>query len=350
MPRIAAAARALPQHVVSQQQIKIMMKQVFAGRVDDLERKLKVFDNARIEHRQLVMPPEWYLEKHPSGERTQVYQQEGLRLALQAAEKCLQEAGLAPDDIDHVIFVSTTGLATPSLDALLINRLGMAASVSRLPVWGLGCAGGAAGLSRAFDYCLAHPDKRVLLVALECCSLAFRDDDPTLKNLVGTALFADGAAAVVLGGNDAVTSGPRLLATASHLFPGTERIMGWDFDDAGMQLVLSPQLPQLVRQELRGLIEGFLLRNERRMDELVHFIAHPGGARVIDAYLEALALPPEALALSAEMLRRHGNVSSVSVLLVLEDWLATEPGKRPGPGLVSAFGPGFSAELLLLEV
>jgi alkylresorcinol/alkylpyrone synthase len=210
----------------------------------------------------------------------------------------------------------------------------------------LGCAAGAAGLARGADYCRAWPERRVLLVALECCSLTFLPDDLSNKNLVACALFGDGAAAALLAGDATDSGGPELLTSRSHLFPDSYRIMGWDFIPSGMQLVLSPQLPLLVRHQLAPLVAEFLAGCQLRQQELGHYLTHPGGARVLDAYAEALQLDGTELDLSSAILRDHGNVSSVTILLLLERWLATRPS---GYALLSAFGPGFSAELSLLR-
>lgn len=350
MPRIIAVAHALPPHTVAQQTVKEFARRVFAAAGEELERLLTVFDNACIDSRQFMMPLEWYLAPHSPLERTAVYQQQGIGLLEKAALHCLSRAGCSPGQVDHLIFVSSTGLATPTLDAHLINRLGMKPDTSRTPVWGLGCAAGAVGLSRAYDHCLAYPGHRVLLVALECCSLTFMAGDLTAKNLVATALFADGAAAVLVGGERAGGTGPAIVGTRSHLFPDSYRVMGWDFQDEGMQLVLSPRLPLIVREELPALVDGFLSGHDLTLGKLVHFVTHPGGARVIDAYREALQLSRDDLRQTEDVLRFHGNMSSVSILLVLERWLASGGMTTAGHGLLSAFGPGFSAELLLFKV
>jgi len=350
MPRIIAAAHALPPHVVTQQTVKEIVRQVFAATIEDLERLLTVFDNARIDTRQFMMPLDWYLEPHTQLECTTVYQQQGLALLEDAAGECLARSGCRAAQVNHLIFVSSTGHATPTLDAHLINRLGMKPDTTRIPIWGLGCAAGAVGLSRAFDHCLAYPGHRVLLVALECCSLTFMAGDVTKKNLVATSLFADGAAAVLVSGDQADGCGPSIVSTRSHLFPDSYRIMGWDFRNEGMQLVLSSRLPLVVRQELPALVDSFLGGENMTVRDLVHFITHPGGARVVDAYREALQLSEEDLRQTEEVLRKHGNMSSVSVLVVLEQWLAAGGMATAGHGLLSAFGPGFSAELLLLKV
>jgi alkylresorcinol/alkylpyrone synthase len=349
-PLIVAAAHAAPAHDISQDFVKAAAAQEFAGKIDDLEKILAIFDHSRIRQRQFVRPPDWYRQPHTWAERNRIYQEEGLELMVQAAQSCLDSAGCRPQDVDQIIFVSSTGFATPTLDAYLVNRLGFKSSVSRLPVWGLGCAAGAAGISRAADYCLARPRSRSLLVALEICSLAFMAGDLSKKNLVATSLFGDGAGAVLLAGAETGLSGPRVRASFSHLFPDSYRIMGWDFLDEGMQLVLSPRLPAIVSQNLAPLVSSFLAQNGLQISDMRHYFTHPGGARVVDAYREALHLAEPDMALTEEVLSRHGNISSVSVLAVLEKWFRKNARPEPGFGLLSAFGPGFSAELVLLEV
>ena len=350
MPKIIAASHALPPHVVPQTIVRALVQGLFANQVAELERLAHhlrslphrnppVHDAAR-----LVSGPA------PAAERTRIYQEQGLELMVQAAGRCLEQAGCAPAEIDQIIVVSSTGHATPTLDAHLINRLGLRPTTTRLPLWGLGCAGGAAGLARAVDHCRAYPEHRVLLVALECCSLTFMAADVSKKNLVATALFADGAAAALIAGDGTREAGPRVLATRSQLFPDSYRIMGWDFVGQEMQLVLSPKLPLLIRQELRPLVDDFFAAQGVRHADMRHYITHPGGARVIDVYRDVLELHGDELALTEAALRDHGNVSSVSVLLVLEAWLASAARQTPGYGLLSAFGPGFSAELLFLQV
>jgi len=349
MPKIVAAAAATPANVYAQDDIKAALARLFAYEGGELHRALRVFDNSRIQKRQFMMPLEWYLTPRSAAERNRVYREDGLELALTAARSCLDKAGCDPEEIDAVIFVSSTGIATPTIDAHIINALGMKASVVRLPLWGLGCAAGVAGLARSCDYCLGYPGARVLLVALECCSLNFVASDLSKKNLVATSLFADGAAAAVVVGSDVPLGGPRYVAGGSHLFPDSYRIMGWDIDDDGMSLVLSPKLPAIVRREVYSLVNDFLAKCGHTLREIKHYIAHPGGAKVIDACRESLGLHADELALTENALSMHGNVSSVSVLMVLENWLRTG-AKVPGYALMSGFGPGFSAELLLLEI
>lgn len=350
MPHISSVAHSFPCNVVSQETVKDLVCGVFTGAFNDLDRLLSIFDHSRIETRQFMMPLTWYQQPHGQAELTRIYQEDGLSLIAAAASICLDRVGCRPEDVDQIIFVSSTGHATPTLDAHLINLLEMRPGTSRVPLWGLGCAAGAVGLSRANDHCLAYPSHRVLLVALECCSLTFKVGDITMKNLIATSLFADGAAAALICGDATSSAGPSIFATRSHLFPDSYGLMGWEFQDDGMQLVLSPGLPAMVSAELPALVEGFLAAQNLTRQDLKHFITHPGGARVVDAYRQALQLSDEDLRLTEDVLRHHGNTSSVSVLIVLEQWLADGGMARSGNGLLSAFGPGFSAELLLFKV
>jgi alkylresorcinol/alkylpyrone synthase len=349
MPRIAAVRHALPEYRYAQEEIAREVVELFAEEIDDPQRLQQVFVNARIKQRHLVMPLDWYRTPRPAAERNRLYLERGLELLTRAGAACLDAMSWPRRQVDQVICASTTGLATPSLDARLINWLGLRRETERLPIWGLGCAAGVAGLSQAFDYCRAYPERVVLLSALECCSLTLMQNDLSQKNLVGTALFADGAAAALVVGDQVDLPGPRLLAHGSYLFPDSYEIMGWNFVDDGMELVLSPKLPELISKELPQLVKNFLRQHGCSLADIAHHLAHPGGARVVDSYLQGLGLPESALSLSSEVLNQVGNLSSVTILLVLEQWLAQEAAARKGKGLLSAFGPGFSAELLLVE-
>lgn len=353
VPTIVSVSSALPPNVVPQAVLKEAVASAFSGLVPDMDvqRIRALFDRSRIDRRQFVMPIDWYLAPRSPGERHAVFVEKGLDLLVRASRACLDKAGCRPDDVDHVIFVTTTGFSTPTLDCHLINRLGLPPGTTRLPVWGLGCAAGAAGLARAFDYCLGRPGSRVLVAALETCSLTLLEEDRSKKNLVALSLFSDGCAAALVAGDGAGGSpGPRILATRSHLYPDSYRIMGWDVVDGGFQLVLSPDLPDFVRTAFRPRIDAFLGSHDLRLRDVAHYIMHPGGAKVIDAVREALGLADGELRFAEGVLRDHGNLSSVSVLLVLERWMAAVGSDEPGYGLLAAFGPGFSAEMALLTV
>jgi len=348
MPHILASRYAFAPFAISQRNVREAVAELFDGKISDLGRLLAVFDNARISTRHLMMPLDWYRQGSSVAMRNRIYQDQGGELLLAAAGAALDGAGLIPDQIDQVIFVSSTGLATPTLDVRLIDELGLPRTVSRLPLWGLGCAAGAAGISRAYDYCLARPSARVLVAALECCSLNFLNGDMSRKNLIATALFSDGAAATVVAGNEVSEGAVQILSTRSYLFPESSRVMGWDFLDEGMALVLSPRLPVLVKNGLAKEVDALLTLGGVKRSDVVHYLFHPGGAKIIDACRVALGLTADDLALSEAELGEHGNTSSVSVLAVLARWLNKE-GRRPGYGVLGAFGPGFSTELLLVR-
>lgn len=310
---------------------------------------LELFAHPSIASRALAMPVEWYLAPHGFRDRNAAYVQAGLPLVEQAAREALAHAGLAAADIGAVVLVSTTGLATPSLDARLAGRLGLRPDVLRVPVWGLGCAGGVAALNRAADLVRARPGLHVLAIALELCSLSF--DAPRAigagqggdkKAVVAASLFGDGCAAVVVSGAATEARGHRHEAGASHLFPDTERVMGWDVEDDNLDVVLSPRIPNIVRAEIAGLVRSFA--GPRRIDA---WVLHPGGAKVLEAYRDALGLSAADLAFSEAVLRDHGNMSSPSVLFALQAWQRSAP--RPGAtALLAALGPGFASEMALV--
>jgi len=348
MPKIIGSSYNFPAKAIPQQIVKETVFEIFEGKIPALEKVLNAFDNSRIAHRHLVMPLDWYRQKIAPAERNRIYQKEGGELLCKAVQKCLTSADLAPDQITHIIFVSSTGLATPTLDTRLIDDLGLPRSTTRIPIWGLGCAAGVSGMARAFDHCLAHPKATVLVAAMECCSLNFLEGDLSRKNLIATALFSDGAAAALIAGDDIPREGPRILVTHSYLFPNSSQIMGWDFRDEGMELLLSPRLPSLVKEGIGKQIEAILEKIGLSRYDLTHYLLHPGGARVIDACREALGLQRGELDLTEEELRCHGNTSSVSILAVLSRWLRNSE-THSGYGIVASFGPGFSAELLLIR-
>jgi alkylresorcinol/alkylpyrone synthase len=327
-------------------------------------RLLQVFDHSGIESRHVCMPIEWYGQAHTFAEANALYVEHGLALSEHAARGAIAAAGLTPRDVDHVLFVSSTGIATPSLDARLANLIGFRSDVRRTPIWGLGCAGGAAGLSRARDLARADPHTNVLLISLELCSLTFQRDDLDRRNLVATSLFSDGAAAALVSGAErasapgdgAARAGPvrrarlELLDSHSTLWPDTLDIMGWSVDERGLHVVFSRDIPTIVRQRIRADLEGFLVIHGLELTQLSHVFAHPGGTKVLAAYSEALDLPPEAFRHSRDVLRESGNMSSPTCLFVLERALDAG-GLAPGElGVVAALGPGFSSEYVLVRV
>ncbi|MBK7670254.1 MAG: hypothetical protein IPJ24_02520 [bacterium] len=349
MPRLVSVATAVPATRIEQSVAAGFARAKFAAALPDLERLMPLFTHAGIETRYFAVPQEWFFEHHDLAERSARYVTEATRLSEQAATAALEQAGLAPVDIDYIIYVNTTGLATPSIDARLINRLGLRPDVRRTPIWGLGCAGGVAGLSHAFHYALAHRGARILVVATELCGLTFLPDDMSKANLVATALFADGAAAAIVSGDEHAGAGLEILGTRSRLYPDSLDVMGWTVLQEGLQVVFAQRIPDIVRDTAAAEIGAFLATYGHVIADVDAFLLHPGGTKVLEAYAEALALRPEQLDLPRGVLRDYGNMSSATVLFVLERHLREHGFSQGGLGLVSALGPGFSSESLLLR-
>jgi len=350
-PRLAAIATAVPAHGATQAEARALVARMFNGSEAGSERLLAVFDHSGIEHRHFCMPLDWYTHEREFEEQNALYVEHALALGHTAAGRALERAGITPGDVDHIVYVSTTGIATPSLDARLSLALGCRPECRRTPLWGLGCAGGAAGLACARDLALADPAARVLLVAVELCSLTFRLEDMDKRNLVATSLFADGAAAVVVeGARAALRNGAatlELIGSHSMLWPDTIGMMGWNVSGRGLRVVFSRDIPSFVRERVRPSLEGFLGAHGLSLDGTLHVAAHPGGAKVLEAYAEALGQPPAAFAHAREVLREYGNMSSPTCLFVLERHLASGAIGPGEPVLVSALGPGFAAEYVL---
>jgi alkylresorcinol/alkylpyrone synthase len=274
-----------------------------------------------------------------------------LEVGEQAVRRALDAAGLQPRDVDHLFFVTVTGIGTPSLDARLVNRLGLRPDVKRTPIFGLGCVAGAAGTARASDVLRAFPDQVAVLLSVELCSLTLQREDVSIANVIASGLFGDGAAAMVLSGADRPPPGaaPRVIATRSVFYPDTERIMGWDLVEGGFKVVLSAKVPSIVTEHVRDDVDGFLAAQGLGRGDIRHWIAHTGGPKVLQAFESALELPPEALQRSWDSLRKTGNLSSASVLFVLSELLASGEARPGDLGLLMAMGPGFCAELVLLR-
>ncbi|HLY11076.1 MAG TPA: 3-oxoacyl-[acyl-carrier-protein] synthase III C-terminal domain-containing protein [Planctomycetota bacterium] len=348
MPRISGIATALPPNVVTQEEARQVCERVHAGR-PELLRLLRIFSTCGVEKRHFAFPLEYYGSGKSFDQRNADYIEEGAKLAEVAARACLRRAQVHPDQINHLVFVTTTGLATPSVDALLARRLGLPAEVRRSPLFGLGCAGGAGALIRAQDVLRAYPKDRVLVVALELCGQVFtpRAQDPV--DLVGAALFGDGAAAVVVSGDGALgPPGPKILASRSVLFSETEDLMGWRFTSDGMRLNLSERVTGFVRERLRPEVGRFLAEHSMPPDHIKFWILHPGGRRIIEAYRDVFSLSDQALNWTRSSLATVGNLSSASVLFTLADVADRGRPREGDPGFLIALGPGFASEMLLL--
>jgi alkylresorcinol/alkylpyrone synthase len=340
---LASLATASPPHTLHQDAVAEAGRLLFEDRVWDVDRMLAVYGHAGIDQRQSCMPLSWYLEDHSFAERNQLFLDHGVALIAQAADRCLEQAGLAYADVDMIVSVSTSGIATPSLDARLMNVREFRRDVSRLPVFGLGCAGGVLGLARAAAMAQAAPGSKVLFLCVELCGLTFRRGDSSKSNFVATALFGDGAAAALLSTD---LDGPALTHWGEHTWPNSLDVMGWEVGDDGLGVVFSRDIPSLVRSDMLGAADTFLSDCGLTLADVDQMLCHPGGAKVLDALEDAFGLAPKDLDHARETLRNHGNMSAVTVLFVLERAMRTDP---PGRWLLSSLGPGFTAGFLLMQ-
>ena len=350
-PSILSVATATPPHRIPQPVAKDFARAMFSDVYRDIDRLLPIFDHSGVEHRNFCVPAEWFYEDHSFSEKNDLYVESALDLSEKAARRALDKAGAGPSDVAAVFFVSTTGLAIPSIDSFLLRRLGLSEHTRRVPVVGLGCAAGASGLGLAAHYAGAcPPGELVLLVAVELCGLTFQKGDRSKANLVSTALFADGAAAVLIGREadgeptEGPTEGPELLGSYTTTWPGTEDIMGFDVGEHGLKVLLSRSVPTVVYERMPENLRLALDSVGLTLEDIRHPIIHPGGAKVLDAFEEVLGLEPGGLDISREVLREHGNMSSVTVLFILERFLAGDNTTAGEHGVLSAMGPGFSAE------
>jgi alkylresorcinol/alkylpyrone synthase len=345
---ILSVATANPGYRVDQREAWERARVVFPH----LARMEALYINTGIDTRYSCVPPDWCERPHSWEERTETYQRSALELLQQVSVAAIAEAGLELADIDFLVLNTITGLAIPSLDAKLMNRLAFRPSVERLPIFGLGCGGGVAGLTRAARLAEASPGANVLFLTVDLCSMCARPNDPSVAMFVAAALFGDGAAAVVLRGavppvGDSTARAARIVAAGEHCWPNTEHIMGWDIKADGFGVVLSPQLPGLMHRELRPALEAFLQRYGFDLESFDGFLLHPGGRKVLETAESVLGIDRARLAHSWAVLRDYGNMSSVTAMFVLQR--ALQAGDR-GPHLLAAFGPGFSAYFAALEL
>lgn len=358
MPYMLSVGTGVPVNEISQEDAMEFARHLFSKSANNIERLLKVFHNGEIEKRHIARSIEWYQEEHSFSEKNDVFIESAVDLCIKAIDNCLTSTILQTqveyDEIDAMIMVCTTGLATPSLDARIMNALPFSRHMKRIPIWGLGCAGGAAGLSRAYEYCRAFPSAKVLVVAVELCSLTFQKADLSKSNLIGTSLFADGAAAVLVAGpeTDCVKANrrplPKVIDTKATLMSDSLDVMGWDVKNEGLFVVFSKSIPSIVETWLKPNVSEFLEEHQMTIGDIEHFIAHPGGKKVIMAYEKALHLPEGKTKESLNVLRNFGNMSSASVLFVLEQFLRKDISSGEY-GMITALGPGFSSELLLVR-
>jgi alkylresorcinol/alkylpyrone synthase len=343
MVRLLSLATAVPPYGFAQNDAKLAARSVFAADFVDTDRRLALFDNAGIDRRHLCLPLEEHLRRRGPAEQNRLYLEHATSLLVEVTERCIARAGRRLDEIDQVVCVSSTGVATPSLDALVAERLGLRDDVERTPIFGLGCGGGVLGLSRGAALATAAPGRLVLVLVVELCSMVFRLGDRSKANLVACALFADGAAAALLSTEG---EGPTLGPGGEHRWPGSLDVMGWRVEDDGLGVLFSVSVPEIARTRMREPVDRFLARHGLALADVDRWICHPGGAKVLLGLQEALDLPAAALDDSRAVLAAYGNMSSATVMFVLERALRADDWHR---GLMLALGPGFTAGFVLVE-
>jgi alkylresorcinol/alkylpyrone synthase len=383
MAVIVSTKTCFPEHYYPQNTLLTAAQEEWKRKRASILKPLEQFyTNVKVNGRYLSWPLERYTEQTTFEERNNAYIETALELGERTICALLDQVQMSPQEIDQLTTISTTGIAVPALDARLMNRIPFSRGMKRLPLFGLGCVGGASGIARTADYLQGHPDEAVILFAVELCSLTIQRDDLSMANLVASGLFGDGAAAVLMVGDDhpraqqatlapALSARgtpvprarggsadervqrakplPRVIDSQSHFFPETEHIMGWDVTNSGFKVLLSADIAQLAQSEVRPLMEAFLGKHDLTITDIDHWLVHPGGPKVIQALEDGLGLPDEALMLSWESLAEAGNISSASVLLILDmtmKRLQPKPGER---GVLMAMGPAFCAELVLLQ-
>lgn len=350
--RIASVGSAFPAHYYDQHELLSALKKVWAQRHYNLERLERLHENVLVGGRHLALPLERYDELGTWGQANDAWIEVAQEVGAAAVRDALERAGLSAGDVDALWSVTVTGVATPSIDARLMNVLDLPPRVKRQPIFGLGCVAGAAGIARAADYVKGHPDEVAVLLSVELCSLTLQREDLSIPNLIASGLFGDGAAAVVVVGDGragAESDGPRIVATRSVFYPDSERVMGWDISEEGFRIVLSAGVPDVVREHLREDVDAFLGDHGLSRGEVGSWVCHPGGPKVLEAMQDTLELAPGALDVTWRSLREVGNLSSTSVLLVLQETMAHHRPPPGTPGMLLAMGPGFCSELVLLE-
>jgi len=347
--RISGVATAFPKYCFTQREVAEALKAQWDDKVPNPGILSRMMSRVGVDQRHFVLPLDSYLPMDTWGKANNEWIKAAEELAEISLLKAVEASGLTLANIGAVFFVSVTGISSPSIEARLINRIKLPLNVKRIPIFGLGCVAGAAGIARAADYVRAFPDQAAALISVELCSLTWQRDDLSVANLISSALFGDGAAAVIVAGADLKTGGPQVLASCSSFYPNTEDVMGWDISEKGFRIVLSPSVPDMVFQHLAKDVDDFLRSNNLTKSDIHSWIMHTGGPKVLAATGEALQLPKGALDVSWEALRNVGNLSSASVLVVLDSYIRE---RRPPAGsysILAAMGPGFCAELVLLR-
>ena len=361
MPRVVSVGECVPPFEVSQEQTAEFAKELFQDSFKEISRLLQVFEKGQIQKRNFTTDLSWFKRDHSFEHKNILYIENAINFGVQAIEQCLTnelflKKSIPYSEIDALFFISSTGISTPSIDARIMNKLPFSPHMKRIPIWGLGCAGGASGLSRAYEYCKAFPDSKVLILSVELCSLTFQRNDRTKSNLIGTSLFADGVACACVVGNSVnvaeisqLSTLPTIIDTQSTIMKDSEDVMGWEVKNEGLYVVFSKDIPAIISTWLRPNVIKLLSEHKVEICQINHFIAHPGGKKVLEAYEQSLGMEPEKTKISFDVLREHGNMSSATLLYVLKRFMKLDSIKPGDYGLAAALGPGFSSELLLLK-
>lgn len=350
-PALAAIAKIDFPHRVSQQEVKQYSKNLFAPSFPQIEKMLSAFDNTEIKMRNFCKPLDYYVSVHTFQEQNAEYIRLALEYSVKAIEACISTAQIEKEAITDIIFISTTGLSTPSLDALIINKMRLNQNIGRMAIFGLGCGGGVSGFAKANVLAKENPDAIVLLVAVELCSLTFLRNDFSKSNFIGSSLFADGVAACIITGKNHTNKTKNnisFIATQSKLYYDTLDVMGWEFLDNGFKVLFSHDIPTIISENIRADVTSFLDKHQLKISDIANFIFHPGGKKVLTAYEEALQVEGDFLKNTREVMNDNGNLSSATVLYVLERFFTQD--YRSGYGLMVSMGPGFSSEMVLLQM
>lgn len=344
---IAAVSTLVPPYLMRHEEVKQALQGIFALKGTRLDAMMRLVDNSHVEKRYSVFPIEHIVQKRSLTTTSAEYQEHSIILGRKVAQDCLNKAGLKATDIDYLITVSCTGVMIPSLDAYLANDLQFRSNVRRLPITEWGCAAGAIALTKAYEFILAYPNANVLIVSVELTTLTLQQQDQSQSNLVSCAIFGDGAAAVLVTGKD--MAGPKIIDTESQLFPNSLDMMGFNLKDGGLHIVLSKRVPEMIKEHASNLFKSFLDKNRLILAQIAALILHPGGKKLLNSIEEELCVSRSLTQPSWDVLSQYGNMSSATVLFVLKEWLENKELKRDDYGLLVAFGPGFSAESLLLQ-
>lgn len=350
MPFIASASTIELPYKTKQQDVKKQAHDLFSANFPQTDRLIFAFDNTEIITRNFCKPLSYYAEANTFEHRNNDYIENALTFSVQAIEDCIVKAGVKKEDITDILFVSTTGLATPSIDALIINKMRLNPHINRIPIWGLGCGGGVSGMAKANMAAKANPDAVVLLVAVELCSLTLIKSDYSKSNFIGSSLFSDGIAACIVKGDNHTKQQAEFtyVASSSKLYYDSLDVMGWEFQDTGFKVLFSKDIPTFIHEHVKEDITEFLDKQNLKLSDIRNFIFHPGGKKVLDAYTDALAVEGDFLNKTRAVMNDYGNMSSATVLYVLERFMSE--GFEDGYGLMMAMGPGFSSEMVLLKL